>query len=1396
MKKSMFFKFWQALVLGLLLVTVIPQGALAANDKIAHTVNEDGSINPIYNLNDLMDASRKTIVYLDQDIVSYNRYVNDRSSVQIVEGTTSRINLNGHTFMRKDNGSGSEGAPIFWLNPNSTLILYGAKEYTSFKDSSGNEIVKSGGLVYSEKSYKGGAFRFDKGAKLIMHDIAVAGNSTTNDGGAIYVGGNDCNIEMYNTKIVKNKSGGSGIIYIDGANCKVYMDNSTISDNDGTGIYINDDNATIQMENNSSISNNGTRGIYANYSWFKIISEDKTAIISGHNNANATGTGIYVNSRTFGSNWGKISGITFKNNKSYFAGGLYLIQNNTTVSDCKFENNSSLRDGGAIYSGGKNTIENCTIINNTAGGNGGGIYSTQAYDITLRGNLTIKNNTGNGSSDDVYLLSSSLMKSYILADNIDANSQIGIKSDTSGDRLLVKNLSSFDYGNTFFLDESSSYHIGFQSNSKELWQRSGSTNYAVTVNGKEFGRYNVGDTVTVTDNNTSDYQTFKNWTVTNDTIQISDKDKQSKTFSFKMPALNVDLNAEYNYYATKIVLDVNYPDESFATEGTLTYYVGNEKKEEPVKLRWYRRIPYTNSSGEIDYQYSAFDCTTKTPQSGTAYAILANIYKDKGKGLWFSPKTNTSDVEVRFGDNLYKNKAVRIRVDMWGNLEILSDAVVTGKDTITSITDSPSLTIYGSKTADELTYLINNYIYKTLDDSITAVSANNKTYKLNVLQFKKNQIEQAFTFENGKAKNGTYNLTLTLNEGYAKNVKGVDLNGNTSVNFPVTIASNTASYGGGVVIFAKDGDSWQSVIDQIPSSVDVIAKDGNSYNVEVNKVSIGDQLDSIFDNETTVKFGDNQSATAYLNFSKPDSLDIDISDARIKVTVMKGSESDIFKPTLPGFGGLFSLASENEIMLTSEDDIMLVDEEDSNKNGDYYFDAEGNLHIVIRSKEDTTISYKINDGEEVVTDSNSCDVTLSASGSEYTVTAWANKDGQKSEASIVTYQLCGTQDTELETPLFETKEGIYTAKNAIVDGDKIKLTVKFASGKNIKYIIAKNNDVYNESDLTSYNENGIVLETSKNDTDIYNILAYSTDGANKSIGAIGTFVLVNSEEAFEEDETIELDVSIDVPVAGQKLPSELKVLIEDEENIAFTDITYPYDNDSVAQYGTSYIAEVNLGSINNYGITDDGTITDEDKNQYLVGDVIVNFKDNDDEDIIGWLDIENGNLILNILFPMTDCEELTYNLTKIGDLSYNDISYETALKLNELTYGKDEGYTIVDNYNLPSRVSVSLDDGSVDVVNIVWNKEFEKGFDPNNSNAQELVIKGVLEIPDYIKNPNGLDTTITLTINVMGKDTSSNNGGSNKDSNPTCEEAMNSKNWTWSETKKACVYRVSNTSSK
>ena len=53
-------------------------------------------------------------------------------------------------------------------------------------------------------------------------------------------------------------------------------------------------------------------------------------------------------------------------------------------------------------------------------------------------------------------------------------------------------------------------------------------------------------------------------------------------------------------------------------------------------------------------------------------------------------------------------------------------------------------------------------------------------------------------------------------------------------------------------------------------------------------------------------------------------------------------------------------------------------------------------------------------------------------------------------------------------------------------------------------------------------------------------------------------------------------------------------------------------------------------------------------------------------------------------------------------------------------------------------------------------------------------------------------STYALVYKDAKKET--NNNSSNKV--VTCEEAMNSKNWTWSEAKKACVYRVSKTSTK
>ncbi len=1381
-------KLIQALILAFLFITAIPLNTLAQDDYLGYSKNNDGSINKFYDIDKLMDESRKTLVYL-------NKNVETTKIIQIVEGTTSKINLNGYSFSKKER---YDSGAVFSLNPNSTLELSGNKDYQTFKKN--DKEVSSGGLVSGYNAYNGGAIVMKEGSTLSLTDVALAFNGAQDNGSAIYVGGKNCEIYMYNSKVCYNNAESNGTIYINAENCYLYMDNSSIYDNDNSGIYINDNNATIRLEKNSSIKNNNSRGIYANYSWFNISSKDKTAVISDHTNTSGNGAGIYVNSKTVGSNCAVISGITFKNNKALNGGALCLLQNNTQVVDCTFDGNEATDNGGAIYNYGKNSIENSTIINNVCKSEGGGIYANQMYDITLKGKLTINNNKRkDGAKDDVFLRSEPAIKAYILADNIDENSLIGIRSDIEGDRLLVKNLSSFESGNTFFLDQTD-YHLGFQSGSKELWQRSGSTTYSVKVNGIEVGKYSVGAKVTVVDNNTDDYRVFKNWA---DNEVLSDKDSNDKkedTISFTMPARNVDLKAEYTYYATDLILDVSYPntDANFPTSAVLTYKVNGVEKKYTLQtnnsFKWYKQVAYTTSSGTI-YRTQPIYFENKKPVDGTAYVCYASIYKDRELGMLFSPKMKTTDMKVRFGGNdSYCSDVAKIAVDSWGTLVFISDTVVTGKDTITSITDKPSLTIYGSKSVDELTYSINSYLYRTLDNKVTGHSSLNKDYKLEVNQFKASDLKQILPVdENGKVKNGTYNLTLNLNQGYAANVKGVDLNGNTSVNMTVTLESNTATYMGSLLIFTDNDKTKDQLLSEVPSNVTVYDKTGNSYNVIVDRSTLEDQLKDIL-NDGKVNIQDDQRVEVSLPFLKPDGVDIDLSSARLNIKVVKGTEPDLSKPILPFLSGsMFNLASENDIMLTSDDET---------ESSDYYLDNSGDLHIVIRSEEGTTVSYKIDDGDEIYCNSNSCELTLSNDKAQYNVKAWANKDNNKSNVAEATYYLY-TEDG-LDNPTFLTAQGVYTVSdyngnNVTLDGDTLKLKVEFETGENIKYILVKNDETYaaSQESYTYDSEKGIILEAKKGETNAYYIVAFTTQGDRTSEGIVGYYV-VDNNQMYSEDSSLELDITMDEPVAGKKLASYLTVNALNDDGsdnpIVFDDVKYLNETkNNIADYSTSYLAQINLGSASEYGISNAGEIKDGDYT-YLVSDV--NVIVNDNKDIYSLLDIEDGNLVLTILFPMTG-SEVSYDLVKVNDLTYDEISYERALALNKVEYGQDIGYTVVDNYNLPSRVSVTLDNGDSDVANITWDKKFKVDFDPNNYNGQELVVEGTIELPGYVNIPDNLSNRIALRIKVKAKQGYVPEEVIDNSTNKvvTCEEYMKSKDWTWSETKKACVYKVSNTAS-
>ena len=142
---------------------------------------------------------------------------------------------------------------------------------------------------------------------------------------------------------------------------------------------------------------------------------------------------------------------------------------------------------------------------------------------------------------------------------------------------------------------------------------------------------------------------------------------------------------------------------------------------------------------------------------------------------------------------------------------------------------------------------------------------------------------------------------------------------------------------------------------------------------------------------------------------------------------------------------------------------------------------------------------------------------------------------------------------------------------------------------------------------------------------------------------------------------------------------------------------------------------------------------------------------------------------------------LSYTLKdiNIGDYT-SEISYEEAVNLNNN----------FEYFYLP-KVALKVGDNQEFVLYADVTYNIVSSFDSANYNDQEIVLEGTIKKPSYI-NFNSFGNKFTLKIKVKSKEGYVPQDVVNKV--VTCEEYMKSNDWTWSETKKACVYRVSNTS--
>ena len=636
--------------------------AARADESMAHSYNDDGTARFYYTTDAALEAGYAgRTIYLDVDWLF-------TGTMQIADSQTITIDMNGHKIANQYSGE------VIRLNENSNLTLTSSKSatftydgYTAQTHERKSMTTTTGGLVtggYYNSDI--GGIRLNANSKLTLDGVTVAGNR----GSGIYTE-KQCQIYLKDgAKVQNNYANDGGGIHVNGADTYIYLYGaSAVQDNcaygRGGGIYSNDDATRIQLEESSSISKNAATaggGVYFNYSYFYILSNDKTGAIKNNNSIEFNSDpeysyhgagGVYVCTRKFGSNEGMLKGITVSGNSSYCAaGGIYLAQKSTRVIECTVTNNKAELGGGGIrVADDNNSIESCTITKNSCNRSqnssstdyGGGIYVCDDVDISLTGTCTIKDNTnGTGSdADDVFLGSSA----YITG-GVDASSKVGVRTDFSGERRIGKNVSVYTDG-TYFVDRSGYYVTHGTDAGGDLWlRRAPSEGFLAKLNGKGSTRYKDGTTVVVNATSSDSTKAFWHWDTTSTTglypigDYINDDNYYNAAITYTMPQNDTDAVAVYADRVAKVRVDIAKPvaGEAFATTAILRRTDSGTGGEGAIEagVTWYE----VAADGTRHL-------TSWTAEYGKSYVAVITLDQDQEQGLFFNSGIEASDVTVR-----------------------------------------------------------------------------------------------------------------------------------------------------------------------------------------------------------------------------------------------------------------------------------------------------------------------------------------------------------------------------------------------------------------------------------------------------------------------------------------------------------------------------------------------------------------------------------------------------------------------------------------------------------------------------------------------------------------------------------------------------------------------------
>ncbi len=682
-------------------VAVHPAAALAEETGVAHTVDSNGMRHYYATVNEAKEAGYSNgTVYMDAD------WDLGSGSLDIADSKSITIQTAGHKIV-----SSNKNATIY-VNEHASVTITsyeGAKAF-SYRGYAKNDpfaideegrrnnlkkdtwrrsdlYITASGLITNTNEDEGSGIRLEKGAKVSLENVTVAGCS---EGGIYMKDGSTA--DLANTTICHNKANNYNGDFLHGGgvrmgdSCNLNLNASHIDDNYacscGGGVYAGS-GAHIYLENGSTINRNGARGggggVYFNKSFFTLKSSDATGTISGNASYQATadsdkklrdGGGIHIDTSS-GNNEGLIEGFTISGNYAgYDGGGVILNQRWTTVRNCDITDNmANVGGGGARVNGDNVAFEDCTVTGNVCDcgldymGNhdaGGGIKVDYDHDVILRGTCVVKNNKRNsdGRADDVYL-ESWIGRAYIKG-SLSQGSSVGVRTDYDGDLRVAKKFSCSTKDGLFA--DMNEYYISYGTDEGgDAWQRNTIKKFTVALDGQNPTKYMQGLKVAlVAPRTVGDDLVFWHWDLDKTTglypisdyfttkdpsnLLIFDGDPQNpfiNTFGFKMPQNDVNVCSVYAVRAKKMGVSVKAPvaGEALPT-GAEAYRLDGAGLRGPF------------SASVIWYEVASDGSQTKASgvaKAGTVYAAEISLSGNDKYGLFFSSSISAQDVTLVAG---------------------------------------------------------------------------------------------------------------------------------------------------------------------------------------------------------------------------------------------------------------------------------------------------------------------------------------------------------------------------------------------------------------------------------------------------------------------------------------------------------------------------------------------------------------------------------------------------------------------------------------------------------------------------------------------------------------------------------------------------------------------------